>query len=140
MTGPIMRMCRFVTAFCKDISGVILPYAALLLTVMVGLSALAIDAGRQVSLQTQMQAVADALALAGARELNQQAGAQGRATNAINNLVSNGLTGLGYSGSISHSVAFYSALPAAASGFAGTTASGDVTTKYVAVTVSPVSI
>jgi Flp pilus assembly protein TadG len=140
MTGPIVRMRRFVTAFCEDISGVILPYAALMIVVFVGLMGLALDGSRQMSLQTQMQSIADALALAGARELNQQAGAQTRATNAMNALVSNGLTGMGYSGSITHSVAFYSALPAAASGFAGTTASSDVTTKYVAVTVAPVTI
>jgi Flp pilus assembly protein TadG len=140
MSGPIVRVRRFVTAFCEDTGGVILPYAALLLVVFVGLMGLALDSGRQVSLQTQMQSIADALALAGARELNQQAGAQDRATSAMNALVSNGLTGMGYSGSISHSVAFYSALPAAATSFAGTTASSDTTTKFVAVTVSPVTL
>jgi Flp pilus assembly protein TadG len=140
MSSLIERTGRFVSHFRRDDRGVILVYAALLLTVLVGLSALAIDAGRQMSQQTQMQAIADALVLAGARELNQQSGAQGRATNAINALVSNGLTGLGYSGSITHSVAFYSALPAAASGFTGTTAVDSATTKYVAVTVAPVTI
>jgi Flp pilus assembly protein TadG len=117
MTGPIVRMRRFVTAFCEDTSGVILPYAALMLVVFVGLMGLALDSGRQVSLQTQMQSIADAMALAGARELNQQDGAQGRSTSAMNTLVANGLTAMGYSGSITHSVAFYSALPAANSGF-----------------------
>jgi Flp pilus assembly protein TadG len=139
MTGPIGRMRRFVAAFCRDTSGIILPYVALLLVAFIGISALAVDTGRHMSQQTQMQAIADALALAGARELNQQAGAQGRATNAINNLVSNGLTGLGYSGSITHTVAFYSALNAAATG-GGTTTTVDTVTKYVGVTVSPVSI
>ena len=140
MNDRIEQAHRFALGFCRHDGGVVLVYAALLLTVLVGLSALAIDAGRQMSQQTQMQAIADALALAGARELNQQSGAQGRATNAINALVSNGLTGLGYSGSITHSVAFYSALPAAASGFTGTTAVDSATTKYVAVTVAPVTI
>jgi Flp pilus assembly protein TadG len=140
MTSPLKRGFRFVVTFRDDTCGIILPYVALLLTVLIGISALAIDIGRQMSLQTQMQAVADALALAGARELNQQAGAQTRATNAITNIVSNGLTGLGYSGAIAHSVAFYSALPAASSGFAGTVSASDITTKFVGVTVTPVTI
>jgi Flp pilus assembly protein TadG len=140
MTSPIKRAFRSVITFRDDTGGIILPYVALLLTVLIGISALAIDIGRQMSLQTQMQAVADALALAGARELNQQAGAETRATNAINNIVSNGLTGLGYSGAIGHSVAFYSALPAASSGFAGTATTSDVATKFVGVTVAPVTI
>jgi Flp pilus assembly protein TadG len=140
MTSPIKRAFRSVLTFRDDTGGIILPYVALLLTALIGIGALAIDIGRQMSLQTQMQAVADALALAGARELNQQAGAQTRATNAITNIVSNGLTGLGYSGSISHSVAFYSALPAASSGFAGTATGSDVATKFVGVTVTPVTI
>jgi Flp pilus assembly protein TadG len=133
-------MRRILIRFCDDISGVIMPYVALLMVALIAISALAIDIGRQFSLQTQMQAVADALALAGARELNQQAGAQGRATNAITNIVSNGLTGLGYSGAIAHTVAFYSALPAASSGFAGTATTSDVATKFVGVTVTPVTI
>jgi Flp pilus assembly protein TadG len=140
MTGPIVRMRRFVTAFCEDTSGVILPYAALMLVVFVGLMGLALDSGRQVSLQTQMQSIADAMALAGARELNQQDGAQGRSTSAMNTLVANGLTAMGYSGSITHSVAFYSALPAANSGFGGTAATSDIDAKFVAVTVAPVTL
>ncbi len=140
MTSPIKRAFRSVITFRYDTCGIILPYVALLLTVLIGISALAIDIGRQMSLQTQMQSIADALALAGARELNQQSGAQTRATNAITNIVSNGLTGLGYSGAIAHSVAFYSALPAASSGFAGTVSASDITTKFVGVTVTPVTI
>src|SRR5713101_8096295 len=111
MTSPIKRAFRSVITFRDDTCGIILPYVALLLVALIGISALAIDIGRQFSLQTQMQAIADALALAGARELNQQSGAQARATSAITTIVSNGLTGLGYSGgAIAHSVAFYSAL------------------------------
>ena len=112
MTGPIVRLRRFVMAFCEDSSGVILPYAALLIVVFVALMGLALDGGRQVSLQTQMQSIADSLALAGARELNQQSGAQTRAANAINAIIANanGISGLGYSGTITHSVAFYSSL------------------------------
>ena len=134
------RACRFVIAVRDDTGGFVLPFVALLLAVFIGFSALTFDVGRQMSLQTQMQEIADALAIAGARELNQQPGAQARATNAMNALVSNGLTGMGFSGSITHSVAWYSALPAAAAGFTGTVATSDVTTKFVAVTVTPVAI
>src|SRR5229473_4846425 len=141
MTALIMRLRRFVTAFRHNTSGVILPYVTLLMVVFVGLGALALDGGRFMSMQTQMQGVADALALAGARELNQQAGARTRATNAINNMVSNGLTGLGYNGAIAHATpVFYSALPVATAGFGGTAATSDTDAKFVAVTVDPASV
>jgi len=141
MTRPIPRTRRFVRAFCKDTSGIILPYAALLLTVFIGVSALAIDTGRQMSLQTQMQAAADALAIAGARELNQRSGAEARANQAIANLVSNGLTGFGSSSPIaSATTTFYKSLPAASVGFTGAAAAGDAEARYVAVTVAPRSV
>src|SRR5712692_6627714 len=141
MTALIMRLRRFVTAFRHNTSGVILPYVTLLMVVFVGLGALALDGGRFMSMQTQMQGVADALSIAGARELDQRSGARSRATSAINNLVSNGLTGLGYSGAISHvAPVFYSALPVATAGFNGTPATSDQDAKFVAVTVNPVTI
>src|SRR5204863_1953998 len=134
MKALVMRLRRFTAVFWHDISGVILPYVTIMLVVFVGLGALALDGGRYMSMQTQMQGVADALALAGARELNQQAGARARATNAINNMVSNGLTGLGYNGAITHAApVFYSALPVATAGFTGTAATSDLDAKFVAV-------
>src|SRR6476659_9835446 len=103
MTAVIMRWRRFVTVFRDDASGIILPYVTIMLVAFVGLGALALDGGRFMSMQTQMQGVADALAIAGARELDQRANARSRATSAINNVVvGNGLTGLGYSGAITH--------------------------------------
>ena len=136
-----MRLRRSVTAFWDDTSGVILPYVTIMMVVFIGLGALALDGGRFMSMQTQMQGVADALALAGARELDQQSGARARATSAINNLVSNGLTGLGYSGAITHAApVFYSALPVATAGFTGTPATSDQDAKFVAVTVDPVTV
>lgn len=140
MRGTIERVRRSIHAFYCDVNAVILPYMALFLTALIGLSSLAVDIGRQLSLQTQLQAVADALALAGARELNQSSGAQTRATSAINTMISNGLIGLGYSGSISHSITFYSALPAASAGYGGTAATSDTDSKYVGVRLTPVSI
>ena len=61
------------------------PYVAVMLPVLVGFALLALDGSRRMSLQTQMQAAADSLALAGARELNKQAGAEARAISAMAN-------------------------------------------------------
>ncbi len=54
----------FVKQFWRDDDGVILPYVAITLVVIIGLSALGLDGGRLMSLQTQVQNSADALALA----------------------------------------------------------------------------
>src|SRR6266849_6969634 len=141
MTALIIRLRRFVTVFRSDDRGVIMPYVAIMMVVFIGMGALALDGGRYMSTQTQMQAVADGLALAGARELNQRSGARARATSAIDNLISNGLTGLGYSGAITHvAPVFYSALPVATAGFTGTPATSDTDARFVAVTVNPVTI
>src|SRR6266404_5350003 len=141
MTALTMRLRRFVTAFRDDTSGLIMPYVAMMMVVFVGLGALALDGGRFMSMQTQMQGVADALSIAGARELDQRSGARARATSAIDNLISNGLTGLGYSGAITHaSPVFYSALPVATAGFTGTPATSDQDAKFVAVTVDPATV
>ncbi len=136
----IERLRRFVSTFMADTTGVILPYVALMMVVFIGLGALALDGGRALSMQTQMQAMADGWALAGARELNQQSGAITRATNAINNMVTtNALTGLGYSGSFTHSVNFYSSLNAANVG-GGITTADDLQARYVRVIVNPVTV
>ncbi|MBR1251480.1 Tad domain-containing protein [Bradyrhizobium sp. AUGA SZCCT0169] len=141
MTALIMRLRRLVTTFRDDTRGAILPYVTIMLVVFVGFGALALDGGRYMSMQTQMQAVADGLALAGARELNQRSGARARAASAIDTLVSNGLTGMGYSGAITHAApVFYSALPVATAGFTGTPATSDLDAKFVAVTVNPVTV
>jgi Flp pilus assembly protein TadG len=55
-----------------DSDGVILPYVAIMLAVIIGLSALAFDASRLMSIQTQLQNGADALTLAGAAELDRR--------------------------------------------------------------------
>jgi len=55
----IRRLSRLVTSFWRDGGGMILPYVAIMLTVIVGMAALALDGGRFMSLQTQMQAAAD---------------------------------------------------------------------------------
>jgi len=139
MNCPIVRTPRRTSVFLRDEAGVILPYVALLMTVLIAMGALAVDIGRQSSLQTQMQAIADALAVAGARELNRASDSQTRATAAINNIVANGISQLGYSGTISHTVSFYSALNAATVG-GGTATTSQSDSRFVLVNVSPVSI
>jgi Flp pilus assembly protein TadG len=141
MMAFIMRLRRFVTTFHNDTSGIIMPYVAILMVVFIGLGALALDGGRFMSTQTQMQGVADALSIAGARELDQRSGARARATSAIDTLVNNGLTGLGYNGAVTHAApVFYSALPTANAGFTGTPATSDQDARFVAVTVNPVTV
>jgi hypothetical protein len=117
----------------------------LMLTVLVGLGLLALDGARFMSLQTQMQAAADALALAGARELNQQSGAQARAISAMANAygsatVPNTLSGMGITPTLTYTYTFYKSLPAATAGLTGTAAAGDTDSKYVQVTIAPQQI
>ena len=137
------RLPQFVTAFWHDTSGLMLPYVTTILAALAGFSLLAIDGSRYMSLQTQMQAAADALALAGARELNQQSGAQSRAISAMANTSfgnDNTLFGMGTAPTFSYTHAFYKSLPAASAGFSGTTTTSDSDTLFVAVTVTAVSV
>ena len=67
---PIMAILAFTRTFWNDTRGVILPYTTLMLVVIVGVSVLALDGARLMGLQTQLQNGADALALAGAAELD----------------------------------------------------------------------
>src|SRR5947209_10148429 len=114
-TWPVFKKgTQFARAVWNDTSGVILPYVTVMLVVIVGLSALALDGARLMSLQTQLQNGADALALAGAAELDRLPDAETRARGAIENLLTNStLSGSGASRTIAVSkVQFYSRLPA----------------------------
>lgn len=145
--------------FWRDEDGIVLPYVTIMLIAIIGLSGLALDASRFRSLKTQMQAGADALALAGARELDGSSGAIGRACNAINNMISNTPEGMGEQSKIAAAtITFYSSLYAdtvpttgAASEMGNVvyTAAGDcsdaktaasMASKYVGVTVSPATL
>jgi hypothetical protein len=77
------KIAQSIKAFWDDTDGVILPYVTLMLVVIVGVSVLALDGSRYMSLQTQLQNGADALALAGAAELDRTPTAIERATKAI---------------------------------------------------------
>jgi len=144
------RIAVAARAFGADTRGVILPYVTVMLSVIVGVSVLALDGARYTSLQTQLQKGADALALAGAAELNGYPDAITRATAAITNTnaswVSNSsVFGTGANANVSVNVSnivFYSGLPA---GSVNPIPSSYVTTdpsqaKYVQVTATPTTI
>lgn len=132
----------------RDTDGIILPYATVMLTVFVGMSALAIDATRFMSLQTQLQKAADAAAIAGAAELDRLTTSTTRATRAINNLLINSDLFTGQNVQIS-TIRFLSSLPASdntAIGSGNVTCSGSCTnaqsvaSRFVEVTVTPVTM
>lgn len=75
--------------FARDERGAVLIYISLMLPLFVGLSLLAVDASRVYNLTTQLQKAADALALAGAAELDRRPDAITRANAAMTNLVAN---------------------------------------------------
>ena len=131
-------------AFWNDTSGVILPYVTVMLVVIVGLSVLALDGARLMSLQTQLQNGADALALAGAAELDRLPDAETRARTAIQRLLANStLFGSRANRTIAVSnIKFYSRLPAndASPMSAGTPATSPGNARFVSVSVRPVTL
>ena len=56
--------------FCKDEDGYVLLFTLLLLPIFLGASLLVVDVGRVTNTHSDLQTVADATALAGARELD----------------------------------------------------------------------
>jgi Flp pilus assembly protein TadG len=151
---PAAKLVRGVRRFWCDSDGMILPYVTILLGVIVGVGVLALDGARYMSLQTQLQQGADALALAGAAELDRlPASAQGgddsisRATAAINNqtfVVNSTIFGTGSAANVQVSaVRFLSALPAsdATNPIPASYVTTDPTqARFVEVTVRAVSI
>jgi Flp pilus assembly protein TadG len=131
-------------ALWEDTSGVILPYVTIMLVVIVGLSVLALDGARLMSLQTQLQNGADALALAGAAELDRLPDSETRARTAIERLLTNStLFGSAASRTITVSkIEFYSRLPAsdASPMSAGARATRPGDARFVSVTVRPVTL
>lgn len=74
---------QLIKALWDDTDGIMLPYITVMLVVIIGVSVLALDGGRYMYLQTQLQNGADALALAAAAELDRTPTAIARALNAI---------------------------------------------------------
>src|SRR5262249_17837539 len=79
----IGKIAQSIRALWSDTDGIILPYVTVMLVVFVGVAVLALDGSRYLSLQTQLQNGADALALAGAAELDRTPSAIERANKAI---------------------------------------------------------
>jgi hypothetical protein len=126
-------------SFCADTQGLILPYVTMMLIVIIGVSVLALDGARYMSLQTQLQNGADALALAGAAELDRLPDARTRAIRAIDNLVANGtLFSQDRRVQVSR-VEFYSRLPADDSRPMSESmlATDGINARFVAVTMRP---
>ena len=151
MRLPIIRRLKACfSAFHADQSGIALIYVAAALPVIIGFSLLAIDVGRIATLQSSLQHGADALALAGAGELDRNPNAIDRANLAIANLVTTN-KGLFANAPVTVNSAnitkcYLSALPALDSSPLGTcmpvataanrtTSSG--TARYVQVVVNP---
>jgi hypothetical protein len=142
--GMIKTVIGFSEALWRDTTGIILPYVTLMLVVIVGMAVLALDGARYMSLQTQLQSGADALALAGAAELDRLPDAEDRAVHAIHSLLANSsLLGAGPSRNVQVAgVQFFSQIPASddAGMSVGTIAPDPTRARFVAVTVKPVTL
>jgi Flp pilus assembly protein TadG len=138
------KIAGFAKTFWNDTSGIILPYVTLMLIVIVGMAVLAIDGARFMSLQTQLQNGADALALAGAAELDRLPDAEDRAVNAIRSLLTNSnLFGAGPAKNVQVTgVQFFGQLPETddAPLSQGAAASDPTLARFVSVTVKPVTL
>ncbi len=73
----------------SDLSGAFAVWAALFAPVLISAAALSVDAARMYNLDQELQSAADALARAGAAELDQRSDSITRSDRAIANLVSN---------------------------------------------------
>lgn len=107
------QISSFGRRLARDEGGAVLIYVSIALTVFMGFAALVIDGARLSTLDTEMQSAADALALAGAAELDGNADAITRADAAMANLVQNYQTfGTGGAAITGFSRRFLTALPA----------------------------
>jgi Putative Flp pilus-assembly TadE/G-like len=109
LPGATAMLARLVR---DDVDGVVLPYVVMTLAVVIGVAALALDGSRLMSVQSQLQNGADALALAGAAELDRRPDSIIRAEAAIRNLLNNPVSGAGV-GQVAkvNSIEFLSSLP-----------------------------
>jgi hypothetical protein len=141
--GVIASLKLFARDLWDDSRGLMLPYVTTMLVVIVGVSVLAVDGARMVSLQTQLQQAADALALAGAAELDQRSSSITRATNAIASIVTNKtVPGVGNANVTVSSIRFLKSLPASDSSSIAVadTTLNPIEARYVEVTVQPVTL
>jgi Flp pilus assembly protein TadG len=144
LSKAIKRLVSAVDVFWRDTSGIILPYVTVMLVVIIGVALLALDGARYMSLQTQLQNGADALALAAAAELDRLPSAEVRAANAINNLLANSTVfGADADRNVRVSqVQFLSQLPASDASplTAGVLARDATAARFVSIAVQPVTL
>lgn len=144
-----MFLTEQVRRFNSDRSAVALIYVTVALPVLVGFGLLAIDVGRLTTLQSTLQHGADALALAGAAELDRRPDAIVRANRAILNLVTTN-PGLFATGPVTINDAgvskrYLATLPAqdttpiTATSLSAGVADDNMAARFVEVTVTPVS-
>src|SRR5207244_7263079 len=134
-------IARTIGGAYRDRGGSVAVYVTILLPFLIGGALLTVDAGRLHSLQTFLQAGADALALAGAAELDSHPDAITRADNSIANLVTNKMR-LGHAGSSNITVSTKHYLSSIPGSDASAITSANYTTdpaqaRYLQVTVTP---
>jgi Flp pilus assembly protein TadG len=138
------KIAHSIKRFRGDTDGIILPYVTMMLVVIVGVSVLALDGSRYMSLQTQLQNGADALALAGAAELDRTPTAIERATNAVDSLITNSsLFGKGSGRNVQVArIRFLSSLPARDSDpiLPGNQTSDPTQAAFIEVTAEPIGL
>ena len=138
------KIAHSIKSFRADTDGIILPYVTMMLVVIVGVSVLALDGSRYMSLQTQLQNGADALALAGAAELDRTPTAIERATNAVDSLITNSsLFGNGSGRNVQVArIRFLSSLPARDSDpiLPGNQTSDPTQAAFIEVTAEPIGL
>lgn len=79
LTSKLLATAARVRGLPTDESGNVIVYISLTAALMLGMVGLALDGGRAMITHSEVQAAADAAALAGASQLDQQSGACGRA-------------------------------------------------------------
>jgi Flp pilus assembly protein TadG len=89
MQKAVIRLASEFARLLRDQTGQVMIYFVILLPVMLGLIGLSLEGGRLLMLNSQLQDLADAAALAGAKELDGTDDAIDRATNAAENILSN---------------------------------------------------
>src|SRR6516162_7600393 len=89
MTREKLRLLSFLGKIRRDEDGHIWIYFTILLPVIFGMIGLALDGGSYFHLNTDLQELADAAALAGAKELDGASDAITRATDKAEHLLSN---------------------------------------------------
>src|SRR5262245_49005979 len=89
LARALQRLTRAARSLHGDRRGGVAIYSALMVTAVIGAGAVAVDVGRLVVLQTQMQNAADAAALSAVTQLDGLSGARSRATTMAQTTVQN---------------------------------------------------